>query len=90
LAYLGSERWAAFRQEIIDERGYECERCGETEPPLHLHHLTYVRMGHEAPSDVELLCPDCHDEADEEREAETGGGYDYDDDDDDDDDDDWD
>jgi hypothetical protein len=69
---MHSERWATFRQHIIDKRGYKCERCGETRPPLQLHHLNYEQLGNEQPADVELLCLDCHEEADEERALHTG------------------
>jgi hypothetical protein len=64
--HLNSEEWRELKREIIDERGAECERCGE-EGVLYLHHKTYERLGEELPSDLELLCGDCHKIADEER-----------------------
>jgi len=64
--HLNSDEWRDFKRAIIDERGAECERCGET-GLLHLHHKTYERLGHERASDVELLCPSCHQGADKER-----------------------
>lgn len=34
---------------------------------LHLHHKTYERLGCERDDDVELLCTNCHADADKER-----------------------
>jgi hypothetical protein len=47
-------------------RGKKCERCPST-CDLELHHLTYERFGREQPSDLQILCPVCHDRADQER-----------------------
>ena len=42
--------------------GGTCEDCGRTgeNTALDIHHLTYDRYGHEEPSDVALLCRECH------------------------------
>ena len=40
--------------------------CGRTDR-LSVHHVTYERLGHEEPSDLMVLCPNCHTEADEHR-----------------------
>jgi 5-methylcytosine-specific restriction endonuclease McrA len=69
-AHLASEEWAAMKRALLQERGARCERCGAP-PPLELHHKTYERLGRELPSDLELVCPECHPLADEER-AEAG------------------
>lgn len=39
-----------------------CEDCGRSGEgvALDLHHLDYSRYGHEEPSDVTLICRDCH------------------------------
>lgn len=60
--YLNSWIWAEFRKKILDARGLMCERCGASAPAaaLHVHHLTYIRMGKELPEDVKLLCVPCH------------------------------
>jgi hypothetical protein len=68
-AHLRSEQWAETKRRLLQERGEQCERCGEG-PPLQLHHKTYERLGHELPSDLELVCLECHPIADEERAAE--------------------
>lgn len=60
--YTHSERWKRLKTRIIRERGRTCERCGKSDPftPIHLHHLTYARLRHEAPEDLQLLCEPCH------------------------------
>lgn len=58
--YMISPAWKAFRLRIIAQRGRKCERCGSPARVLQLHHLTYVRLGQELDSDVQLLCIDCH------------------------------
>ena len=61
-AYLKSDKWAQMKLDLIEIRGQKCERCGakRTFKYLHLHHLTYERIFHEEPSDLELLCSGCH------------------------------
>ena len=61
-AYLKSDKWAQIKLDLIEIRGQKCERCGvkRTFRYLHLHHLTYERVFHEEPSDLELLCGGCH------------------------------
>jgi 5-methylcytosine-specific restriction endonuclease McrA len=57
--YLRSPWWTARKAAVIRARGYRCQRCG-SRYELELHHRTYVRLGHELPDDVELLCAPCH------------------------------
>lgn len=57
--YLNSEEWRTRRKALLRERGRACERCAATKR-LHVHHLTYVRLGSELPSDLQILCADCH------------------------------
>jgi hypothetical protein len=45
----------------------KCERCKLSTTDLALHHKSYERLGRESPSDLELLCPNCHKGADVER-----------------------
>lgn len=58
--YINSKEWKAKRQEVFDERGEVCEKCGS----LHLvqvHHLNYKRFGgKEKMSDLMALCKKCH------------------------------
>jgi hypothetical protein len=66
--HIRSTRWKNTRVTIIKMRGEKCERCPRT-TGLELHHKTYERLGHESPSDLELLCQICHKDADRQREA---------------------
>lgn len=73
LAYLMSPEWAELRNVILERDGYECQRCGATaaEAVLDVHHLTYEQFGNEAYDDLQTLCRECHEEADEERRWEA-------------------
>lgn len=62
--YLRSEHWRSLRRQVIRRSGGRCERCGRS-GRLEVHHVTYVRRGRELPSDLQVLCRDCHDEAHE-------------------------
>ncbi|GAA4895614.1 hypothetical protein GCM10023203_57440 [Actinomycetospora straminea] len=37
----------------------KCRNCGATRR-IHLHHLTYTRLGHELDRDLMWLCARCH------------------------------
>ena len=72
---INSSRWRDLRRRLLFARGFRCERCGaefapSVQTPLQLHHLTYERLGHELDSDLVLVCPSCHLEADVERARE--------------------
>jgi hypothetical protein len=66
---IKSVPWKNMRRDFMRLRGPKCERCERTTTDLALHHKTYERLGRESPSDVELLCPNCHTRADAERAA---------------------
>ena len=69
--YLFSIHWREFRERVLTSQRERlgrniCERC----PPdaneklatdLHVHHLTYERLGEERMEDVAILCRKCHD-----------------------------
>jgi 5-methylcytosine-specific restriction endonuclease McrA len=71
--YLETAHWQEFRKLILERQFQrlgrnECERC----PPrknsedgsgveLHVHHLTYERLGRELIEDVQIICRECHD-----------------------------
>lgn len=55
-AYLKSAHWRAKRQR---HRKKSCQVCGRKDR-LHLHHVTYERLGREAGSDFMTLCWICH------------------------------
>jgi HNH endonuclease len=54
--YLRSEHWKVFNEGCKKKT---CFRCGRTND-LHLHHITYERIGEELPKDVVTLCSSCH------------------------------
>lgn len=56
-----------MRVDLIKLTNGCCERCQLKSTRLELHHITYERLGHERRSDVQLLCFDCHQQADAER-----------------------
>lgn len=68
--YMQSDEWQERRELALAKAGYCCERCGY-DGPLDVHHLTYERLGHEMPQDLEALCRACHMVADEERARRT-------------------
>lgn len=66
--YLGNPAWYRRRERWLEDwtarhgRAPDCLVCGApwTLRDGHLHHRTYVRLGHECPSDLIPLCHDCH------------------------------
>lgn len=81
--YLRSDIWTEIRLKAIERVGFRCQRCrtfhGSNQSELQVHHKTYDRVGgFEKDSDLEVVCAgQCHNEADEEREAhvEEERGY---------------
>lgn len=69
-AVINSFRWKGLKMRLLGERGHVCGRCGKKAWPLEMHHKTYERLGEELDSDLELLCPNCHKKADEQRADE--------------------
>lgn len=57
--YMASREWYAKRNAVIERGGGNCERCRRL-PGVHVHHLTYERMGCERLDDLQLLCNPCH------------------------------
>lgn len=57
--YLRSDAWRARVWGVIIQRGGRCESCGDARG-LHLHHCSYIRIGHEDANDVVVLCSGCH------------------------------
>lgn len=58
--YIQSPEWAARRDVVLKARGDRCQSC-RSSFHLHVHHQTYVRLGHEADGDLVVLCEKCHD-----------------------------
>lgn len=57
--YLLSPKWRNIRTDILNERGHNCEKCGEKKN-LQIHHLTYKNIFNEKPEDLMILCRSCH------------------------------
>lgn len=57
--YLQSDGWKERRQRKLEQAGHRCQRC-ESRSRLHVHHLTYQRLGKEHPDDLMVLCHRCH------------------------------
>lgn len=57
--YLQTPEWRGIRQDALKSANYRCQVCYATKP-LHVHHRTYERRGHEHHSDLIVLCEDCH------------------------------
>lgn len=59
--YLHSPHWLRFRSEMIEMVGGVCEVQGcASNHILQVHHLFYLRLGKELPSDVRVLCKKHH------------------------------
>jgi hypothetical protein len=58
--YLQSEEWRHRRRWILHRAESRCEQCGSRREPLHVHHLTYERLGDEHDDDLLVLCARCH------------------------------
>jgi 5-methylcytosine-specific restriction endonuclease McrA len=57
--YLGSAFWRERREYILKRANHTCEKCGKW-PATEVHHLTYLRVFNEFPSDLLALCRQCH------------------------------
>ena len=57
--YLGSAFWRERREHILQRANHTCEKCGGR-PATEVHHLTYLRVFNEFPSDLLALCRQCH------------------------------
>ena len=53
--------WESRKRTILERARYECERCGESETELHVHHLHALGQGgNNAIPNLKCLCRDCH------------------------------
>lgn len=59
---LASAEWKRLRDQKLAEVQFRCEKCGISQwsKPLEVHHLTYITLGRERLSDLQVLCDDCH------------------------------
>lgn len=56
-------RWQKKRLKLLEQAGWACEDCGNTDKTLHIHHLYYNTNGDPwdvADDDLMCLCCDCH------------------------------
>jgi hypothetical protein len=58
--YLQTPEWKAKREAALKRAWYCCQVCNDNKTPLHVHHRTYERRGHEQPEDLFVLCESCH------------------------------
>lgn len=59
-SYMNSDAWAARKSEYFAGHAKRCSACG-SKTHIHLHHMTYARLGAELDSDMVPLCEKCHD-----------------------------
>lgn len=53
--------WQKRKTTILNRDEFTCQKCGDKETELHVHHKKYSGEPWEAPdSDLETLCKDCH------------------------------
>jgi 5-methylcytosine-specific restriction endonuclease McrA len=57
--YLGSAFWRERRVAAFRRAKGVCERCKQR-PATEVHHLRYIRIFNELPSDLQALCRQCH------------------------------
>lgn len=57
--YLESPEWQARRKVMLRRAVYRCQVCNR-DRLLHVHHRTYEHRGIELPSDLVVLCDECH------------------------------
>lgn len=57
--YLSTDHWQQMRSAVFEAKGKFCQRCFSRHN-LHVHHLTYERVGREQLDDLIPLCAPCH------------------------------
>ena len=65
--HLDSRQWMETRKRVLLRCQGICEGCRKS-PAVHVHHLTYARMGHEMLFDLVGVCLDCHQSIHPEKE----------------------
>ena len=59
--YLTTLTWKATAHFAKERAGWRCQHPGcESLGPLHVHHLTYERVGQERDDDLLVLCAEHH------------------------------
>jgi len=57
--YMQSKEWFLRKQNVYEQRGGKCERCG-SDFRTEVHHLSYKNLGNEKDDDLIVLCRKCH------------------------------
>jgi 5-methylcytosine-specific restriction endonuclease McrA len=57
--YILSKAWQQRRIDAFEQYGKQCQACG-LRYSLHVHHITYKRLGREKLRDLRVLCSECH------------------------------
>ena len=57
--YLQTRHWAITKAKSISNAHYACDKCG-SQSGLHVHHVSYDRIGEEELDDLRVLCNSCH------------------------------
>ena len=57
--YIASPHWALKRRQRLQLDGYRCQGC-YSGTGLHVHHVSYDRLGHEDMADLITACGSCH------------------------------
>ena len=58
--YLQTPEWKGRSREAMKKARFKCQLCGATKIKLNTHHNTYENRGNELPSDLLVLCEECH------------------------------
>ena len=60
--YLKTPYWLDLRRRMIHKAGNQCQVCKKSGvgAVLNVHHRSYDRLGEELPSDLMVLCRECH------------------------------
>ena len=69
--YLQSDQWKRKRRACLRRAGGVCERCARR-VAKQAHHLTYKRLGKEAPGDLLAVCRPCHEALHDRKTAQQG------------------
>lgn len=73
-AYINSPKWKRIRAQKLEEAGYHCQKCdlSKFSVALEVHHLHYDTLGHEGMEDLKVLCPTCHEAAQQQMTTPPG------------------
>jgi hypothetical protein len=58
--FLRSEEWMTISQHKLDRAKFLCAICQQTQKPMEVHHLHYIRRGDEYFDDLLVLCRHHH------------------------------